>query len=513
MRKRFGAGWRQVRTAVRPGGDQRFAPRGREGRCIDEEAIVRERRRKGIRGGWLVAGAALVAVALAERAPAGLVDDETPFAINQVTAGEQAVPRAAVTTSGRTMVVWDSASDGDDLGILGRVYDSSGAPVGGEFAVNTYTAGAQFGPVIGALAGGGFVVVWESYDFSGGPDILFGRRFSADGMPLGSDFRVDISISEFHAQPDLAPQSSGGFVVVWDDYSDVFGLRLNGSGTAIGTEFRVNASDGSMSDARIASAFDGSFVVTWTDGSEIDGDGNGILARRFEADATPDGGDLQVNSTAGGDQYNSAVGASPEGDFTIVWETYGQTDIGDGLFARRFAADGSVLGTQFRVDAGNSVYAGGGAITANGEGEFVVVWNEPRSGDGYIYSVLARRIDPQGALGETIVDINAASDADQSQASVVADGESNFLVVWREEVDEGDIFGQRIALPSGTPGPGCDGDCDGNGIVSVAELITAVNISLETFDLSRCPAADANDNGVVSINELILAVNNALDGC
>jgi hypothetical protein len=504
-----------VRTHVHAAGQRPKIRTGKARTGAFEEAIVRQRRRVRIPGGgWLAAGFFLAVTAAApEHSRAGLIGGAAPFAINQVTAGEQAVPRAAVTASGRSMVVWDSASDGDDLGILGRVYDSSGAPLGGEFAINTYTAGAQFGPVIGALGSGGFVVVWESYDFAGGPDILFGRRFSADGSPLGSEFRVDISISELHAQPDLAAQAGGGFVVVWDDYTDVFALRLDSGGAAIGSEFRVNASDGSMSDARVAAAFDGSFVVTWTDGSEIDGDGDGILARRFDSDGTADGGDLQVNSTANGDQYNSAVARSPAGDFTIVWETYGQTDAGDGLFARRFAADGSELGTQFRVDAGNSVYAGGGAVAANEEGEFVVVWNEPRSGDGYIYSVMARRIEADGALGETVLDIGADSDADQSQANVVADGDSGFLVVWREELDEGDIFGQRVALPPGTPGPGCDGDCDGNRVVSVAELITAVNISLETAELSRCPAADANDNGVVSINELILAVNSALDGC
>ena len=322
-----------------------------------------------------------------------------------------------------------------------------------------------------------------------------------------------MSISDLHARHDLAVQTGGGFVVVWDDYVDIFGLRLDSGGAPIGTEFRVNDSDGSMSDARVAAAADGSFVVSWTDDSEIDGAGAGILARRFAADGTALGADLQVNSTTTGDQYNAAVGMSPAGDFTVVWETYGQTTAGDGLFGRRFAADGSGLGTEFRVDAGNSVYAGAGALAANPDGDFVVVWNEPRSGDGYIYSVMARRIGADGALADEIFDVGAGSSADQSQANIAADADGGFLVVWREEIDEGDILGQRIAPAEGTPGPTCEGDCDTNGLVSVAELITAVNIALGSADLSRCSSADANGNGAVSISELILAVNRALDGC
>jgi hypothetical protein len=59
----------------------------------------------------------------------------------------------------------------------------------------------------------------------------------------------------------------------------------------------------------------------------------------------------------------------------------------------------------------------------------------------------------------------------------------------------------------------CVGDCNGNQIVTVAELIRSVNIALGNQALSTCSAIDANGNGLVAINELIQGVNNALDGC
>lgn len=68
--------------------------------------------------------------------------------------------------------------------------------------------------------------------------------------------------------------------------------------------------------------------------------------------------------------------------------------------------------------------------------------------------------------------------------------------------------------PTETPvPPPCVGDCDGNRIVSIAELIRGVNISLGRNDLSVCPAFDANADGNVSIAELITAVNRLLLGC
>ncbi len=75
-------------------------------------------------------------------------------------------------------------------------------------------------------------------------------------------------------------------------------------------------------------------------------------------------------------------------------------------------------------------------------------------------------------------------------------------------------------LPTDTPTatatsaqPICPGDCNGDGIVNVNELITAVNISLGTRPVESCLAADRDGSGHVAINELIAAVLSALNGC
>ncbi len=69
-----------------------------------------------------------------------------------------------------------------------------------------------------------------------------------------------------------------------------------------------------------------------------------------------------------------------------------------------------------------------------------------------------------------------------------------------------------VTLPPVTP-IACHGDCDGDGQVTIAELIRAVTIALETADVSVCPAVDADGDGTVTVNELILAVLKALGGC
>ena len=59
----------------------------------------------------------------------------------------------------------------------------------------------------------------------------------------------------------------------------------------------------------------------------------------------------------------------------------------------------------------------------------------------------------------------------------------------------------------------CAGDCNGNGEVTIDELILGVDIALGTQSVDVCPAFDVNSDGQVTIDELVSAVNNALDGC
>ncbi|MDX2171258.1 MAG: hypothetical protein SF182_29585 [Deltaproteobacteria bacterium] len=58
----------------------------------------------------------------------------------------------------------------------------------------------------------------------------------------------------------------------------------------------------------------------------------------------------------------------------------------------------------------------------------------------------------------------------------------------------------------------CVGDCDGDGDVVVAELVTLVNIALGA-PLDPCPAGDRDHDGAVGIDELVVAVGHALLGC
>ncbi|MFI5395225.1 MAG: dockerin type I domain-containing protein [Candidatus Binatia bacterium] len=70
----------------------------------------------------------------------------------------------------------------------------------------------------------------------------------------------------------------------------------------------------------------------------------------------------------------------------------------------------------------------------------------------------------------------------------------------------------QTVSPTSTPRP-CAGDCNGNGTVTVNDILTLVNIALGNASITTCEAGDVNHDGRVTVDEILAAVNNALNGC
>jgi len=65
----------------------------------------------------------------------------------------------------------------------------------------------------------------------------------------------------------------------------------------------------------------------------------------------------------------------------------------------------------------------------------------------------------------------------------------------------------------GTLPAACSGDCNGDAVVTVEEVLAIVNIALATVPVSTCPAGDLNHDGMVTVDEILVATGVALGGC
>ena len=91
-------------------------------------------------------------------------------------------------------------------------------------------------PSVAALSNGGFVVAWTSYGQDRNLYGRYGQRYSAAGAPIRGEFRIDttppddtsaqhrepgpkfrVNTTEVGQQraPSIAALANGGFVVVW----------------------------------------------------------------------------------------------------------------------------------------------------------------------------------------------------------------------------------------------------------------------------------------------------------
>jgi len=61
--------------------------------------------------------------------------------------------------------------------------------------------------------------------------------------------------------------------------------------------------------------------------------------------------------------------------------------------------------------------------------------------------------------------------------------------------------------------PACAGDCDGDGEVTVDEILRSVAIALGQRSVEDCPSADTDGDGQVTVDEIVRAVASALGGC
>jgi len=270
-------------------------------------------------------------------------------------ARETAGPTVTGLVNGNFVVTWwdDSSQtgDGSGLAIRAQLFDATGLKIGTEFAVNTLTDGAQNGPMITALANGGFVATWTD---NGGE--LPAQIFNAAGARVGSVLLADSTAPSNHFHPSITALANGGFVVTWADedltgpFTGVFALKaqiFSDTGAKVGGQIIVPVDSAGQADPVITGLANGGFVVAWEDRAPGDGSDYGIRAQMFDANGAKVGGAILINTVTAGHQEFPAIDALANGGFVVTWtddsHTLGDTS-GTSIKAQIFDANGVKVG-------------------------------------------------------------------------------------------------------------------------------------------------------------------------
>lgn len=263
--------------------------------------------------------------------------------VNTYTTGHQWHPDVGVDAAGNFVVVWDTTHEHIGLtvaGVRAQRFDSTGVPAGAELPVGgDHWDNFKGGAALAVDGSGSFAVTWYACTEPWCGPAVFALRFDAGGVPQGGEFQVNTFWNGYQWGPRMAAAGAGGFVVVWNsgeqDGSDdgVYAQRFDGSGNRLGSEFRVNSyTTGAQNGAAVAADGAGNFIVVWRSAGQ-DGSGGGVFAQRYDADGNAWGGEFQVNQFTTGDQDAPAVAAGPDGRFVVTWQSAGQDGSGLGVFA------------------------------------------------------------------------------------------------------------------------------------------------------------------------------------
>ena len=316
---------------------------------------------------------------------------------------------ALARNSDAFLIAWtDERRDWGD--IFAQRFDNTATPLEGNFQVCDADSGSgQCSAAAGMAAAGNFVLVWEDYR-NGYIGDVYGQCFATDGVPHGSNFRVNEETGAVcNCAPAIGMRAAGDFLIAWNDLpleetgrrersllrrragreendADILAQLYTADGTPTGDNFMVNDDDGYTDQSGVAAAaHPGGYILTWQDGRN-DGWIGDIFAQRLDTAGTPLDDNFQVNTDAvGAHQRDPAVAAAADGGCVIAWSD-NRAGVWD-TFAQRINGEGIPLGDNFQVnDNQEPTHETFPAVALTADGGFLISWTDRREGTTAIYA-------------------------------------------------------------------------------------------------------------------------------
>jgi hypothetical protein len=378
--------------------------------------------------------------------------------VDQQTLPSNWFPHTAVAPNGDFVVVWESGHPflaADSPRVWFRLFRADGTPKGGQLRVSNGKARETL-PSISMADDGSFVIVWQSGTTT--DTSVFGRRFTAQGTPIGGRFLLSSSTEGNQSEPSVAVTPGGGFVAAWTSglfphgsrHSDVYARRFDANGQPLGPDFRVNSGNlREQSLPQVVVDGSGGFLVGWRSfgGEDLFFD---IFAQRYAADGTTEGNEFQINAadTENTSQAEFSLAMADDGSFVGVWAEPGpDTSSPTGLRAQRFAADNTRIGPPIPVNSTHGAINDEPAVTMTPLG-FFVAWRSYVTGPSPVTPrILGRRFFADGTPRGGDVRLDLSSGA-KGQPGLAMSASGKGAVVWVSGLSgEQGVYARRIVQP------------------------------------------------------------------
>jgi alpha-tubulin suppressor-like RCC1 family protein len=371
---------------------------------------------------------------------------------NTFSTGVQQFPAIAKLKIGY-FVAWSSnGQDGSGYGVYGQRYNDGGGKQGAELRISTATTGNQYMPKVAGLKAGGFIVTWQSDGQDGAGGGIYAQNYNSNGAKVGAEFRVNKTTAGAQTGPAIAPLTGGGFLIAWTGVDKaglgIFAQRYDAAAKALGSEFAVNkTTTGAQSMPTIAALKDGGFLVAWQSDGQ-DGSGLGVYAQRYDAGGVLKTSEFLVNTVkAGAQSLPSAAGLPVDGGFVVTWQSANQDGSGLGVYMQRYNASAAKVGTETRVTTMTANDQAQPSVSAYADNGYIVLWTSKLQ-DGSGLGVYGQAFQTAGTKTNVEFLVNTTTANDQSQPAVAAGAAGNFMAAWTSVLSSTvqDIMGQTFKV-------------------------------------------------------------------
>ncbi len=285
----------------------------------------------------------------------------------------------------RYLVVWvfDMWGDGSDYDLYGRFIPWDGPDAAYlEFRICPFSSNQWTPRIAYGKTAKEFLVVWNNeYQDGSTPRYISSSRITAaTGAILDSTTITHVGVNLFN--PDVTYNAARDeYLLVYDDSSDIFAIRLSGTGNPIGGIFPIAEWDDQEKQPAVAACSDADqYLVAW-ESSVYSG---GIFARFVPGDVTGKadlGRTIQIDNTTSTEQHPDVACNRGGNLYAVVWEK---------MFTNgEFGAWGMLVQPDEKKGPAFSIADPGSAESrfwprvAGGAVNFLASWEHERSGNPY----------------------------------------------------------------------------------------------------------------------------------
>jgi hypothetical protein len=416
--------------------------------------------------------------------------------VNSTTAGSQGTPVAVALAGGGFAVTWLTYPSNNDSDVMMKIFSDAGVEVRGETTVNSTTAGYQNSQVVTALDGGGFVVTWVDNVNDGSGSGVYMKSYSADGTVVVAETLVNTTTVGSQSSPVVTALADGGYVVTWTSYdnnnnTDVYMKAYSASGQQTLGETLVNTyTDSTQSEQSVTALKNGGYVVTWTSYGQ-DGSGTGVYMKVFDANGSVVTSEKIVNDTTAGEQRQPKVAALEDGGFVVTWSPGNYSYSNQSGYMKVFDADGVAVTQEEKVyqSSGNmfpGIYSQENTprITALSDGGYVLSW---LGGDGMYMFNRTLSFQAYSADGEKVGATKTVSTEHPiysymsgSSYSIVETGDGDLVISWRGS----DSQTYTRTFENGLEAPSLSEPADTVSALTASDVADLVELGVKTIHVT-----------------------------